>query len=272
MRLSEYQAELRDLSSATDALAASRWTGRSAWLAGGSDQSAVIVAAAQARAAALAEPYLLEVVGAGERIIPSAFARTAADGRPLGTLMRHAAFAAPRKAAEDVAEEHARLWLSLVTRTQVADAGRSALRAGMAVRNASGVRIAHTPCCPRCAILHGRYYPWKADFLRHPNCGCTYEVVADGAAVPGVDEIPLDQIRGLSKADRDAIELGADRVKVINAHRGMYTTTIHGKTVKATHESTRGLRAPRLRPESILANAKDQADAVRLLRRFGYIR
>lgn len=282
MRTREYQTALRSLTKTVAVLAASRWSGRDAWLDGGADQAALIVAAGQTRAAELATPYLAEVVGGGEQLVASAFGRTASDGRPLTGLMRGAAFAAPMKAAEAEVQRAAIAWLLMVAQTQVADAGRAALRTGMAVRDAGGVRIAASPCCPRCAVLHGRYYPWKADFLRHPRCGCTFEPVRRGEAVPDVGDVPLDQITGLSKADREAIELGADRNRVINAHRGMYTATVHGEKVKATLDSTRARtsafparvnpRTVRLRPESILAHAKDSEDAIRLLHRYGYIR
>ena len=99
MRTREYQTALRSLTKTVAVLAASRWSGRDAWLDGGADQAALIVAAGQTRAAELATPYLAEVVGGGEQLVASAFGRTASDGRPLTGLMRGAAFAAPMKAA-----------------------------------------------------------------------------------------------------------------------------------------------------------------------------
>jgi hypothetical protein len=89
-------------------------------------------------------------------------------------------------------------------------------------------------------------------------------------------------VTGLSKADTRAIlEDGADVSQVINAHRGLYTADAYGVRVKATQEGVtkRALagsrfdskRSPRLRPESIYQIAKDREDALRLLRRFGYL-
>lgn len=116
-------------------------------------------------------------------------------------------------------------------------------------------------------------------------------------------------VHGLSKDDRKAIvEDGADPAQVINAHRGMSTAQVFGRNVKITSEGTtaRGLagqrlgrlqredaglatritrsgpelrrvtqqrsQVPRLRPESIYKIAgNDRAEALRLLRRFGYL-
>ena len=95
-------------------------------------------------------------------------------------------------------------------------------------------------------------------------------------------EIPLDQIRGLSAADRKAVEMGADLTAVVNAQRGMYSAEVYGRRVKATFDSTMhrdakfprrdNAMSPRLRPETILAEAKDADDAIRLLKRFGYVK
>ena len=103
-----------------------------------------------------------------------------------------------------------------------------------------------------------------------------------------------------------AIRDGADMAQVINARRGMYTADAYGRRVAATREGAtrRGafyraeraraeartgtrfardrielrqglprfeLRSPRLLPEEIYRLATDRDDAIRLLRRFGYL-
>lgn len=111
-----------------------------------------------------------------------------------------------------------------------------------------------------------------------------------------------------TKAGAEAVRLGADIRQVVNARRGMYTAQhnvrgwipkgrmtqieIYGRKAFVTTEGTtvRGLagknlgelekiagrtyrssKIPRLMPETILAEAKSPEDAVRLLKRFGYI-
>lgn len=234
-------------------------------------QAALLISAMQKRAAEIAATYTAGQLESPSRIVPEAFAGVASDGRPLKTLMVGASVAASRGNDPEA-------WLMMIGKTQIADVSRAVVRTGMAVEDAMATRIANLPCCPRCAQLAGRVYHWGSGFSRHPGCDCTLEP-KPGTATLDLEqhEIPLDQIRGLSKADREAVELGADLGSVVNAHRGMYTTETHGRKVKATLDSTmrRTSKYPdgvRLRPESILAHAKDQEDAVRLLTKYGYIR
>lgn len=119
------------------------------------------------------------------------------------------------------------------------------------------------------------------------------------------------QDRLLGKANAQAWRDGADLNQVVNARRGMQNATVFGQDVQITTEgtTTRGLagqrliaqgarvaeeqaefvrrqsrsgevtrrvrrqrvQTPRLTPESIYDLAKDREDALRLLRRFGYI-
>ncbi|MFV2094835.1 hypothetical protein ACFHW1_05000 [Micromonospora sp. LOL_014] len=115
-----------------------------------------------------------------------------------------------------------------------------------------------------------------------------------------------EQDRAFTAAGAEAIRLGADINQVVNARRGMSTAgppgrrrlvavDAFGQRVYVTSEgvTTRGVagrrlgaretgtragggryrsaRVPRLMPETILAVADDREDAVRLLRRHGYI-
>jgi hypothetical protein len=91
----------------------------------------------------------------------------------------------------------------------------------------------------------------------------------------------------MSEADVKAVlEDGADFGQVVNARSGMYTAQAYGQQVLATRAGTvRGIaarrmeaqggsyrRTPRLMPESIYQVAQgDREQALRLLRRFGYL-
>lgn len=105
-----------------------------------------------------------------------------------------------------------------------------------------------------------------------------------------------EQDRVFTRAGAEAIRLGADIGQVVNARRGMTTATVQGREVLATTEGTttrsrtgvnlgaadstqqagdRYRRATRVRlmPESIIAQAAGNRDeAIRLLRRYGYLR
>ncbi|HEX5995681.1 MAG TPA: hypothetical protein VFY84_11115 [Jiangellales bacterium] len=117
-----------------------------------------------------------------------------------------------------------------------------------------------------------------------------------------------EQDKVFTKAGAQAIRDGADMGQVVNARRGMFTASIGSKRFLATREGTtvRGLfggyeidpdtgrlrrrgedelrrvrsgsrfiraaRVPRLMPEQIYREANgDRDEAIRLLRRFGYI-
>lgn len=173
------------------------------------------------------------------------------------------------------------------------------------------VRVLDLPSCDRCVILAGRIYRDLDGFPRHPKCDCQHWPVKSWAAAEaaGLVTDPMvaferGEIGGyrvmpdgsqqfqssLSLADTRAIHDGADIQAVVNAKRGggrrpkgmtnTVTADIFGRTVKATLEGTtkRGdwrRKHPnlpiRLRPESIYEYAKDRADAIRLLRLYGYM-
>lgn len=115
-----------------------------------------------------------------------------------------------------------------------------------------------------------------------------------------------EQDRIFTKAGARAIRDGADMTSVVNARRGMYTAGAYGQKVRATYEGAtrrgrfyrmerartelrtgtrfardrvearRGLprfnlRTPRLMPEEIYRLAESRDDAIRMLRRFGYL-
>lgn len=120
------------------------------------------------------------------------------------------------------------------------------------------------------------------------NCDCVMVPVQDwqDAHDNGLLSSPdqafgAGQVRGLSQADERAIRDGADISHVVNAHRGMSSETAFGRRVKATTAGTtkrsawrkaNPTRLVRLRPESIYQFAKDEEDAIRLLRLYGYLR
>ncbi|MFP3986887.1 hypothetical protein U9R90_05170 [Streptomyces sp. E11-3] len=99
-------------------------------------------------------------------------------------------------------------------------------------------------------------------------------------------------------AGAQAIRDGADITSIVNARRGMATASAYGRRLRATREgtTTRGafyrseraraiargqapadigrafrLRTPRLMPEEIYRLAESRDEAIRMLRRFGYI-
>ena len=144
-----------------------------------------------------------------------------------------------------------------------------------------------------------------------PSAGTLAEKVGvdDLGGRPTAGELEFDprtQFQSMTKAEQDrvftkggaeAIRHGADMNQVVNARRGMRSTRAYGKTIKITHVGTSSraraakqmareldvqfakqggrytqIKVPRLMPEQIMADARGRDDAIRLLRRFGYIR
>lgn len=260
------------------------------------DALLAVVTAAQVsaiREAATAVPLMLGEQGidisADATIALSGFLGYASDGRPMATLLD---FVRSRDVTTDQ--------FTRIVATQLQDVARDAASVTAAATPAVNgyIRMVSTPCCPRCAVLAGRFYRWSSGFDRHPRCRCRHipsrENIAGDLRTSPDELVRAGQVRGLSVADTKAIvEDGADVSQVINAHRGMQTAQVFGRRLKITSDGTtsRGVagkrlgesakeggsryqvsQVPRLRPESIYRVARDRDDAVRLLRRYGYVK
>ncbi|MEU9405042.1 hypothetical protein AB0E08_04940 [Streptomyces sp. NPDC048281] len=217
------------------------------------------VTEAQTQSARLADPYLDDVLSAEDadptadgRVVPSALAGIASDGRPLLSLLYQPVIDwKVRMLAGQSMEDAFRGSLASalrITSTQVADAGRGATGVAMAGRRTiqGYVRVVQPPACSRCVILAGTEYGWNKGFQRHPRCDCIHlptTLVARHQHRGFID--PDDYFRGLSRAEQDrvfgvagarAIREGADMAQVVNARRGMTTMTAYGRDVLATTE------------------------------------
>jgi hypothetical protein len=79
-----------------------------------------------------------------------------------------------------------------------------------------------------------------------------------------------EQDRVFGKAGAESIRHGADLSQVVNARSGMYSAG--GMQLTSTAAATRGAAGVRLMPEQILREANgDRTEAIRLLKRFGYL-
>lgn len=148
----------------------------------------------------------------------------------------------------------------------VTDAARAAESVAVAVRpDIYHVRYVNPPCCARCAILAGRVYRWSQGFERHPGCDCS--MIPTTVAAPYAQDpdalVRSGQVRGLSKADQQALAEGADLGRVVNIR------SKKAGLLEAGHALTRGGRPT---PAGIYRLASDRAEALSLLERYGYIR
>lgn len=325
-----YYRQQQRLTVATLALTRTAWATvtpdlDASWLAAGPRLS-VITMSAQLGAARAAEPYLAAVLGEldlptandGE-VNPAGFVGVAGDGRDVDSLLYGAVTTSKASIAAGAQVQEAMTrggrWLDMAVQTLLADTARAAVSTGITARPRVGgyVRMLNLPSCSRCVILAGKWFRWNEGFARHPRCDCRHIPAAEDMAgdlrTDPQKAVEAGQVRGLTRAERAAIDDGADVGQVVNARRGMSTTSIGGRTIQVTSEGTtrRGVafralsrrgtvteqagtatritrtgpeqraitrtrsRAPRLTPQTIYDVAEDRADAIRLLKANGYL-
>lgn len=206
------------------------------------------------------------------------------------------------KEASRRALDHGQEWMDQMVATLVADTARAGEVAASAQRPwvTGYVRMVEPGACSRCIILAGKFYRYNQGFDRHPRCRCTHipsteNVAGDIRTDPQAyfDNLSrAEQDRAFTPAGAEAIRMGADLNQVVNARRGMQRAQVYGRKTLITTEgaTARGLagkslgdlakvagqryrttRIPRLMPETILDHASSPEDALRLLKRFGYV-
>ena len=197
----------------------------------------------------------------------------ASDGRDLGSLLTLPDLTAAQ--------------FDRIVATQLQDVARQAAAIERAVRPqvTHYVRALNLPSCGRCVVLAGK--PERSDvaFRRHPRCDCL-AVPSNAANAGRLATDPVEAFDAMTAAEREkaftkagaeAIGLGADVGRVVNARSGMDTAQVFGRDVKTTGALRRRYgRGPRgdevrLMPESIAQIATDRDDHLRLLRLYGYI-
>lgn len=247
---------------------------------------------------------------------PSSLIGYSSDGYPLDSLMYGSVVAARTAGAEkglnapqSLREGYA--WLSSAASSQIADAARTATMLGTAVRpNLQGyTRFLNPPSCSRCAVLAGRVYRYSTGFQRHPRCDCTMQPASSAAWAKSEGFVldpteDLSVVKDLTKAQRAAIDAGADLSQVVNAGRGMKVVgegdrarqiTLSGTTARGVYgraeiakngQVVRGASrqqgavknyrqsstvTPRLTPGQIAKQARDRDELVAYLKKYRYI-
>lgn len=216
----------------------------------------------------------------------AAFAGVASDGRDLADLLDYPAFHALDfiGAGMDPGTALAAGGASLdrIVATQIQDAARVATGVAMVNdrRTVGFIRVVSPSACSRCVILAGVWYRYDAGFARHPNCSCvgipSAEVITPRTPQALFDAMTDEQLKhsGWSAADVQAIRDGGDIAQVTNAHRGLRSVSVAGRTIKTTVTGTsRRGRSPgfRLMPEQIYRDAANRNDAIRLLEKYGFL-
>lgn len=197
------------------------------------------VAAATVRANAVSAASLTAKVAradglSGDVLVPDAFAGVDGSGRDLGSALRGSVITTKQAIKAGMSLPDALMaggtYLSLMVKTVLADVDRSAAMAAAAGKGyARYVRMVNPGACSRCAILAGSDQ-FRSNFKRHPACRCSTIPVPDDAPTPAglfdnpddyfASLSPAEQERVFTKAGAEAIRLGADPIKVVNARRG----------------------------------------------------
>jgi hypothetical protein len=251
--------------------------------------------------AMLAQGAALETLG---DVVPGRLAGLAADGRALSTMLYLPAITAAQGMAAglpvDVAMARGLNQMAMMVATTIADTSRTATQVAMTAeaKCVAYVRVVKLPACSRCIILAGRNYTYSEGFKRHPKCDCGMEPMS--AERHREQPTPKDLVASMSAEERrktfgeagaDALDKGADLGQIVNARRGMATTST-GKKVTTEGTTRRGIggkaiggplvKPPgaryarvaeaRLMPEQILKQAHGDRDLqVALLKKHGYI-
>lgn len=236
---------------------------------------AAVLAAYQVRAGRVAMawlPRMLEERG----IDPSAAGRVSA-----APMVGRTGQGLP--AGEAYAKSPSLMQRERLMQTILADTARQVMAAGMAARPAvtGYVRVVEAGACSRCVVLAGRWYRYNEGFRRHPKCRCFHQP----SNRPGDRQNPQDLFDAMTaeeqdatfgKAGAEAIRMGADMGRVVNARAGIQKAQLFGRPVTAT---TVGMgrrrlyagRGPRLMPETILSASESREQAIEMLRRYGYL-
>lgn len=217
-----------------------------------------------------------QVAAATSDVVPSAFARSAPDGRSLESLLHESVVRA--KTAVGVGEtiggalELGRRFITTATLTAVSDAGRGVVAADIASRpKLTGyTRMLNPPSCSRCVILAGKWFRWNEGFLRHPRCDCRHIPASEDIA-GDLRTDPYEYFRSLTPAQQDkafgrsearAVREGADIFRVVN---------IKGRGLATAKGNLRYGTPSRVTVDDIFRTAGTRTNAIRMLEQEGYI-
>ncbi|MFF1812382.1 hypothetical protein ACFVXW_25275 [Streptomyces sp. NPDC058251] len=238
------------------------------------------LSAAQGAQAFVSGAMLTQGVGASAvaTLNPGALAGLAMDGRPLATLLYVPAITTAQALQAglpaDVALTRGMAQMGMLAATTIADTARTATQVAMTAepKCVAYVRVVKLPACSRCIILAGRQYTYSDGFKRHPKCDCGMEPMTDEEwKSRDTAKSPEDLFKAMTPEERrkrfgtagaDALENGADMGQVVNARRGMATTTT-GKKVTTEGTTKRGIGAKALRSEGFVKNPGSRYERVR---------
>lgn len=218
------------------------------------------------------------------QVVPESFARTTMLGADVGQALDSSVIrskqAISQGAAVDEALDRGEEWLDSLIRSVMADVDRAAQQVQITATPRMGwVRIAPAPCCPRCAILAGRWYRHSSGFQRHPQCDCIHRPAPEDLSgtqdvATADDLISSGGVKGLTGAERQALDDGASLQQIANTRQrggaGMSVITGDPRRRQIADRTLRGQRV--LTPAGIYHVSASREEALRRLIANGYIR
>lgn len=219
------------------------------------------------RAGAMLSLYQLEIIRDTLAATEDHLTEQDISAEQVGSVNAEALATEPLAAATLMSRVASLGALTRFASTMLHDASRTATQVDIVTRPAvtGHVRDVSVPCCSRCALLAGRVYRWSSGFRRHPQCECGMIPTDSSGAelVTTPDELfRRGQIRDLSRADTRAVREGADLGRVVNVQK---------KAAGLSEGSSVIARGNKLTPAGIYRVASDKDEALRLMRRYGYV-
>lgn len=212
--------------------------------------------------------YQAASVGLALETAPEILAEQGIDGAKTGDVISASMLTDEAGSAAMLDKTSDRAAFDRLVLSLIQDASRTAAICDIATRPpvTGYVREVGGACCARCAVLAGRVYRYSTGFQRHPGCRCsmTPTTLSAGGSLTldATAAFRAGQVRGLSKADAQAIDMGADISQVVNVRRAQAGLTVGSSVIE---------RAGRLTPQGILRLVEDRDRQTVLLRRYGYI-
>jgi hypothetical protein len=205
------------------------------------------------------------------------------DAPPVGTASLSSLISDPDAVVDRLGKVETEAKFAGLVQSLIVQASLTATAVDMMRRPAitKYVRVLVGSSCPRCAVLAGKTFTWKADFDRHPGCNCdalpTNDRNAEALVTDPMVAFRSGNVRGLSKADTEAINNGADLGRVVNV-RKREAGLRDGSSVLMRVESLGRLRGggrlvvDQMTPEAIRRVAATREEAIQLLGHHGYLR
>lgn len=209
-------------------------------------------------------------------IVPSAFVRSAPDGRDMGSLLDETLIKAKTSVAGGATALEARRsagkWLTGMLLTVMADTGRSVVGADIAQRpTITGyVRMLNPPSCRDCVILAGKWFRWNQGFQRHPRCDCRHIPAAESMA----GDLTTDPYAYFNSLSDEAQEKTFGRIEARSVRDGgdIYRVVNLRNRGLATAKGTLRYGTPsRITLDDIYRTAGTRTNAIRMMTEEGFI-